>query len=138
VATDPVMTSRPPDPEAVAATVARVGPADPAELCGSWINVNPAGTGLAEVEFRPLGTGMVVRATTVGDAADWGEAAAHVYADAANLDGPPALLATYDREFLRLHLQARINRGLLVMAEYAEFTDGSGRSDFMMREVFCR
>lgn len=138
VPADKQPTSRPADPVAVAAAVARVGPCDPAGLVGSWTNVNPAATGVSEVECRPCGAGLVVCAKGAGDAADWGEALPHLYADAANPAGPPALLATYDHGFVRVHLQARINRGLLVVAEYAEFTDGSGRSDFMMREVFCR
>jgi len=132
------VTSQPPDPEAVAEAVARVGPCDPAGLFGSWANVNPDATGLAVLECLPRGPDVVLGARTVGTAADWDAAPAHPYTDAANPAGPPALLASYDHGFVRVHLQARINRGLLVVAEYAEFTDGSGRSDFMMREVFSR
>lgn len=127
---------RPADP--VPAAVPRSGPCDPAGLVGTWLNVNPAATGVAELVCQPAESGLLVRPRAVGDTAAWGEAVPELYADAANPDGPPALLASYDCGFMRVHLQARINRGLLVVAEYAEFTDGSGRSDFMMRECFCR
>jgi hypothetical protein len=131
-------SNRPPDPAAVAAASARVGRCDPAGLFGSWTNLNPAATGLAELQCVPRGSGLAVRVRAAGGAGDWGEALSHLYTDAANPGEPPALLATYDRGFVRVHLQARINRGVLVVAEYAEFTDGSGRSNFMMRECFWR
>lgn len=138
-ASDIHMWSLPPDPAAVAARAsARVGACDPAGLVGRWINVSSTATGMAEVEFLSRGPDVVARARTVGVPADLGEAPAHMYADAANPDGPPALLATYDLGFIRILLQARINRGLLVMGQYAQFADGDGRSDFMMRECFVR
>jgi len=37
-----------------------------------------------------------------------------------------------------VHLQARINQGILVVCEFTEFTDGSSRSDYFIRECFRR
>lgn len=117
--------------------VGRAEPGDPSALFGRWTNLNRAATGVAELVCRPVGSGMAVRVRAVGEAADWGETLADLYADATDLAAAPALLVTYDRGFMRVHLQARINRGVLVVAQYAEYADGSGRSNFMMRECFC-
>jgi hypothetical protein len=84
--------------------------------------------------------GLTVRAQGVGadGPVDWGTADAHLYADAHYLDNAPAFLATFDHGYMRVHLQARINRGVLVVGEYTEFTDASGRSNYFIRECYRR
>ena len=66
------------------------------------------------------------------------EAIAHVYSDAHHLDDPPAFLTTFEHDHMRVHVQARVNRGVLVVCEYTEFTDGSGRRDYFIRECYQR
>jgi hypothetical protein len=123
------------------AVPARTGTTDPAGLLGSWHCLAPAVTKSIATLTCFLASGqLMVRAAGVGATGpvDWGESAAQPYADAHYLDNPPAFLATFDHGYMRVHLQARVNRGVLVVGEYTEFTDASGRSDYFIRESFRR
>jgi hypothetical protein len=83
---------------------------------------------------------VTVRADGVGadGPVDWGTAEAQLYADGARPCDPPAFLATFEHDYMRVHLQARINRGVLVVCEFTQFTDGSARSNHFMRECYRR
>ncbi|GAA3613667.1 hypothetical protein GCM10022419_118460 [Nonomuraea rosea] len=114
---------------------------DPEPLLGVWHGLAPAATkSIATLECVRAGHGLVVRAHGVGTRGpvEWGWAPARLYADAHYLDNPPAFLATFEHAYMRVHLQARVNRGVLVVGEYTEFTDGSGRPDYFIRECYRR
>lgn len=113
---------------------------DPAGLLGTWECLDPSAGSIGRLECSLADGELVVRAHAMGanGLADWGIARTELYADGLRPDSPPAFLATYDHGFMRMHLQARINRGILVVIEYAEFTDGSGRSDYFIRECYRR
>lgn len=138
---------------------------DPAPLLHRWRNADESTRGIAEISCALQDGQLTVRVLAVGPdkPIDWGEAEAMPYADItatgssraavpAVVDGRPtphyadvtatdtgpAFWATYDHGFERVHLQARINLGLLVVAMFTEFTDGSGRADYFHREVFVR
>jgi hypothetical protein len=117
----------------------RSGRNDPGRLLGTWRCLAPAAyKSILTLECDLVGGDFAVRAYGVGvdGPVDWGVAPAHLYADAAYPDYPPAFLATFDHGYMRVHLQARINRGVLVVCEFTEFTDGSGRSDYFIREGY--
>jgi hypothetical protein len=126
----------------------RSGRNDPSRLLGTWTGLAPAATkSIATLECGMVDGEFAVRADGVGadGPVDWGTTAADLYADAAfvdyplaSLEYPPAFLATFDHGYMRVHLQARINRGVLVVCEFTQFTDGSGRSDYFIRECFRR
>ncbi|MGH3329229.1 MAG: hypothetical protein ACRDPT_15805 [Streptomycetales bacterium] len=113
---------------------------DPAGLAGSWVNTDQAARGIGTIESTLRDGTLVLQPSGIGPDGpiDWGEASTSLYVDAANPSGPPALLATHDHGFMRIHLQARINIGVFVVAQYAEFTDASGRANYFMREVYRR
>jgi hypothetical protein len=46
--------------------------------------------------------------------------------------------AVYDFDFMRMFLAANMNKGLLIIASYNTFRDGSGRSNYFSREFFYR
>lgn len=138
---------------------------DPAPLLHRWRNADQGSRGVAEISCRLRDGELAVRVTAVGPASpiDWGEVAAVLhadisatgggraavpasvaeqpiphYADLTATDAGPAFWAIFDHGFERVHLQARINLGVLVVAMFTEFTDGSGRADYFHREVFIR
>jgi hypothetical protein len=43
-----------------------------------------------------------------------------------------------DFDFMSLHLQANMSLGLLIIASFNMFKDGSGRSDYFCREFYRR
>lgn len=113
----------------------------PSGLLGTWACLVPAATTrLRALQCTATGGGLVVRAQSTGrgEPTDWGTTEARLYADATRPDESPAFLATFDHGYMRVHLQARINRGILVVCEFTEFTDGSGRSNYFIRESFRR
>jgi hypothetical protein len=137
---------------------------DPAPLLYRWRNTNDATRGVAEIRCELRDDQFVVRVIAAGPEGpvDWGEAVATLYADISSTgggraaadpvtdghptphyadlsatDAGPAFLATYDHGFQRVHLQGRINLGLLVVAAFTTFTDDSGRADYYHREAFA-
>lgn len=119
----------------------RTGRNEPGALLGTWAALAPTVTkGISALEVVPDGADALVRAHGVGadGPVDWGTSRAELYADAHYLDNAPAFLATFDHGYMRVHLQARINRGCLVVCVFTTFTDGSGRSDYFVRECFGR
>lgn len=117
----------------------RTGANEPGALLGPWEALAPAATkGISSLEIVPDGDAVLVQAYGVGadGPVDWGTTPAELYADAHYLDNAPAFLATFDHGYMRVHLQARINRGCLVVCVFTTFTDGSGRRDYFVRECF--
>jgi hypothetical protein len=120
---------------------ARGGHDDPAGLLGTWRALTPDVTkSIASLECSRVDGRFSVRGAGVGPGGpvDWGATEGQLYADAHYLDNAPAFLATFDHGYMRVHVQARINRGVLVVVEYTEFTDDSGRSNYFIRECFRR
>lgn len=111
------------------------GPNSAADLLGTWRCVDQHGLGIREITCTQEGDELVVRARGT---ADWGQARAALYVDPTELTSAPAFTTTFDHDFGRIHLYARINLGLLVVAQLVEFTDGSGRSDHFLRECYRR
>jgi hypothetical protein len=119
----------------------RTGRNEPGALLGTWAALAPTVTkGISALEITPDGAAALVRAHGVGadGPVDWGTTRAELYADAHYLDNAPAFLATFGHGYMRVHLQARINRGCLVVCVFTTFTDDSGRSDYFVRECFGR
>lgn len=116
----------------------RTGSHDPGALTGTWRTLAPAASQIAMLECS-LASGQL-RARAYGAGAngpvDWGEATAHAYADAHYPSNPPVFLTTFEHDGMRVHVEARANRGVLILCEYTEFTDGSGRRDYFLRECY--
>jgi hypothetical protein len=107
-------------------------------MLGDWINTNPGSRGIVRVVVEARGGGLAIRAFGAGSPPrDWGETAAEaLYADGARSDHGMAWTARYDFGFLESHLQGNVNQGLLIVAAFNRFTDGSGRSSYFSREFY--
>ncbi|HZB28663.1 MAG TPA: hypothetical protein VE465_00710, partial [Streptosporangiaceae bacterium] len=117
----------------------RSGSNDPSGLLGTWTCLAPNATkSITAMECHMVDGEFTVRAYGFGadGPVDWGTTRGGLYADAAAPHDPPAFIATFDHGYMRVHVEARINRGVLVVCEFTKFTDGSGRSDYFIRECY--
>ena len=116
------------------------GPIDPSPLAGTWFNTDKESRGIVKIVAAARDGVFTVQAFGAASPApvDWGEVQAGVYAEGAGAKTAAAFGAFYDHGFLRTHLQAKVNRGVLVVAMFNEFTDGSGRSSYFAREFYHR
>ncbi|RKT54588.1 hypothetical protein [Saccharothrix australiensis] len=111
------------------------GPNSADDLVGTWRCVDPHGRGIREISCAWADGGLVVGARGIED---WGRTRAALYVDPTELTFAPAFTTTFDHDFGRIHLYARVNLGLLVVVQLVEFTDGSGRADHFLRECYRR
>lgn len=140
-------------------------PIVPDRLLTRWRNTDPDTTGIPEVSLSLRDGRTYLRVTAAGPDGpiEWGDTPVRLYtdisvtgggraaadpvtggrptphyADVSATDGGPALYATFDHGFMRVHMQARFNIGILPFVMFNEFLDGSGRQDYFQREVFIR
>lgn len=111
---------------------------DTSALSGIWHNTNGNSQGVATVKIRDLGEHLGIRAYGVGEsgALDWGEIPGRAYAMDASSPDAMAFSAVFAAEEICCHLQANIKQGVLVIAYFTEFNDGSGRSNYFTREFY--
>jgi len=119
------------------------GPLDLAPFLGVWEKTNQKpGQWIRRVEITPAGDGNIAVHLWGGDAPspdDWGVSDADaLFANAITASTGAAFIARYDLGFLQSEMQGNVNLGLLVLAGYNRFRDGSARSDIFTREFFHR
>jgi hypothetical protein len=69
---------------------------------------------------------------------DSGEAVGRAYAKDCSSPDAMAFSASFSLEGIRCHLQANVKQGVLVVAYFTEFQDGSGRSHYFAREFYYK
>ncbi|HKD15084.1 MAG TPA: hypothetical protein VKE71_11095 [Candidatus Angelobacter sp.] len=110
-------------------------------LAGIWRNTNSETRGIVKVEIAVRGSRLIVHAVGAGevDTSDWGEVEAeHIFANNISSHVAAGFTAQYHFDFSQVHLQANWNQGLLVLASFMSFKDGSNRSNYFSREFFHR
>ena len=110
-------------------------------LPGVWRNTNSEARGIVKVEIAVKGSRLIVRAFGAGEPepADWGEVEAeHIFGNNISSHVAAGFTAQYDFDSSQVHLQANWNQGLLVLASFTSFKDGSKRSNYFSREFFHR
>jgi hypothetical protein len=112
----------------------------PEPLLGTWQNTNTATQGISSAVLARKGGQIVVRIIASGDPApcDWGETVADLFAANASCTEAMAFSAFYDFGFMETHLQAHVRQGVLIIAKFDRFEDGSGRSNYFSKEFFYR
>lgn len=111
-----------------------------AQFVGDWTTTNPNSRGIAEVVITPQEQGLLVHAFGAGqpELHDWGTVQATVLADSPASSRIRAFHAVYDFGFLESCLQAKTEKGVLVVATFNRFKDQSGRLSYFSREFFAR
>jgi hypothetical protein len=114
------------------------GAIDPAPLLGTWWNTDKESPGIVKIVIAAQGDAVSIHAYGAAspEPIDWGEVRGGLYADGVASRRAAAFGALYDFGFLRTHLQAKVNRGVLVVALFNQFTDGSGRASYFNREFY--
>jgi len=108
---------------------------------GAWINSNPDTAGFTKIVFSTGENGELecrVEAVGTDGVIDWGTAAAiELYAAGPTATRAFGFSAHYDFGFLEVQIQGNLNKGLMVLATFNRFKEGSGRSDYFLREYFA-
>jgi hypothetical protein len=110
-------------------------------ILGTWVNTNPSSRGIVRLHLSSTDGGLTIRPFAAGGAVpgDWGEIPADaVYGDRLEAGTAVAFTAGRDFGFMRSQLQANVSLGLLIVAAFHVFTDGSQRSNFYAREFYRR
>lgn len=110
-------------------------------LLGHWRNTLDDTDGIPRITVEPDGEEVVVKvwgAATDG-LVDWGETRGEIFTCAEEDDVPSAaVLARYTFDGMTSELQIRQNKGILAVTTFNHFTDGSGRSSYVTRELYHR
>lgn len=119
-------------------------PALVAGALGSWKNTSPSGA-LTAVKITGSTASPVVRAfgRCAPTACDWGRTRAITYGASISSTRGNTLLAPYRFAFKKSQLVITYSRTPvkvehLTISEYNEFTDASGRSNYVKKETFVR
>ena len=107
---------------------------------GSWTSTNRDTQGISRLVIREEEGRLFVRAfgACAPSVCDWGEAAADVFADDPESTRAYGFSARFDLGFKETSMQAKIEKGVLVVATFNRFKDRSGRASYFAREFFFR
>lgn len=114
---------------------------DASPLVGRWINTNTSTPGMSRVIVGKLGDDLTIRISSANGPTprEWGDAPVDVvYANGVGSQTAMALVACYDFGHLETRVEANLSLGLLVVATFNTFKDGSHRSNYFGREFFYR
>lgn len=110
-------------------------------LPGTWLNTASESGGIAKVVItaRDSKLRLHVFGAAGADCRDWGEVEAeNIYANNVASQDAAGFTAWYHLDQAAIHLQANWNQGLLVLASFTSFKDGSKHSNCFSREFFRR
>jgi hypothetical protein len=113
---------------------------DTAPFIGDWVSTNQQTQGIARIVVVGDGDQLRVQAFGASTPAPlaWGDVNAAVFADGADSTTGLAFRACYDLGFKETILQAKVKKGVLVVANFNRFKDGSRRASYFSREFFYR
>jgi hypothetical protein len=114
------------------------GAVDLGPLLGIWRNTYRNSKGIVTVRLLRARDGFTVEGRGVGFPEAWGPVAAVPHALGVSSSKPAGFLARYEFGFAELVLSANEAKGLLIIASFSTFLDGSGRSNYFTREFFYR
>lgn len=112
----------------------------PELLLGTWINTNRTARGIVKVILAVDEGKLIVNAFGACDPSpcNWGKTTATVFDKEISFPESMALSAFYDFGFMETYLLAHVKLGVLVIAKFDHFKDGSGRSNYFSRDFFYR
>jgi hypothetical protein len=116
----------------------QTAPVDLDKLTGLWMNTNRATQVIRELTLTKAGKAYELHAFGAGAPRDWGKVVVIPHAGDVDAHDAAGFFAVYDFDFMEMFLAANVNKGLLIIASYNTFRDGSGRSNYFSREFFYR
>ena len=107
---------------------------------GCWLSTNRDTQGIAKLVVHGDGHDLLVQAfgADAPSLCGWGEVKGVVFADGPASNTGLAFRAFYDFGFKETILQAKVKKGVLVVANFNRFKDGSRRASYFSREFFYR
>ncbi|MGH9898532.1 MAG: hypothetical protein ACRD4L_06755 [Pyrinomonadaceae bacterium] len=111
---------------------------DLSQFVGSWMTANSKTRGIVRINVTTDDDELKVHAfgACSPSPCDWGQTSGTVFSDGINSTKGLAFSAVYDFGFMETHLQAKVKKGVLVVASFNKFKDDSGRSNYFSREFF--
>jgi hypothetical protein len=111
------------------------------EMFGNWLNTNPHSTGITRLRVDHdgnNGASLWAWGARLPQPAEWGMVPARLFSLNSGSQLAEAFSARYEADGMAVVLQANIKQGVLVVASFTEFKDGSGRSNYFHREFYYR
>lgn len=107
-------------------------------LVGRWINFDRNTRGIIRIVLIGDKDKLLIHAYGAGspEPCDWGAVPAVAFAESVIAREAVGFCAFYDFGFLETMLAAYLNKRLLVVDAYNQFKDGSGRSQYFLRDHF--
>jgi hypothetical protein len=112
-------------------------------LLGTWINTSPASPGIREIILRrtPAGTlSASVFGACVPTLCAWGTITGITFGTSISSATGQTFLAPYQFSFAKKLVDGTLNTAgtVLTVQTYTEFTDSSGRSNYLITDTFTR
>ena len=116
------------------------GPIDLAPIIATWINTHTASRGIVKVVLSNNEGALAVQAFGACDPSpcDWGERTPAVFAENVGSRTAKTISVVYDFGFMETSLQVFTKLGVMVVAVFTRFKDGSSRADYFDREFFYK
>ena len=113
---------------------------DASPFLGKWITTNRATRGIVGIDVtdRDGEPGVQAFGACLPSPCDWRVTGASLFSEGPASRKGLAISARYDFGFMQTHLQAKVKKGVLVVAVFNRFNDGSPRSNYFSREFFYR
>ncbi len=111
---------------------------DLSPLVGTWVNFDRNTRGTVRIIATGDNEKLIVHAFGACSPVlcDWGAVPASAFAESVNTGHAVGFRAFYDFGFQETMLAAYLNKRLLVVDAYNQFRDGSGRSQYFLRDHF--
>lgn len=109
-------------------------------LIGIWDNCDASTRGVVRVELTDKGGTLLVQVfgACVPTPCDWGQVEGIAYAASVVDNEAIAFTAFFDPGFAEEIVAGHLDGGTLVLEVFDRFKDGSGRSNYYLREYLCR
>jgi hypothetical protein len=124
-----------------AARTVRPDDVDTSSLIGAWRNTCSSSTQIASVHVETESGRLMLSVCGAGKPSliDWGSVPiGRVYRGSPTVPQVAAFEAQFDFGSMTALLESNISKGLLIIACLKTFRDGSGRSNYFVREFFAR
>lgn len=112
----------------------------PANLVGTWTNVDHATRDIVKVVIAAAGSGLTVHAygACSPTPCDWGSVAGLAYSANVSSTASVAFTAQVKFSFAQVTLTGHLQGNNLILEAFTHFTDGSGRNDYYAVDTMQR